>query len=127
MVGKFVTVNCRVPVVVCVELACKPVVLFCTTIGVTEVAPAGTVMVSHFVLPAVGVALIAPKYTLLFAGVAWKFVPVMVTVVPITPDVGAKEEMLGACALACWIIPTNKKQHNARALPAEILRNVCVS
>jgi hypothetical protein len=109
-VGEFVTVNCLVivPTIVCMELACKPVAVFCTTIGVIEVAPAGTVTVSEVVVPAVGVALIAPKYTALLAGVALKFVPVMVTVVPIVPEVGVKEVILGACALASCT--THKKK-----------------
>ena len=44
---------------------------------------------------AVTVARVAPKYTMLFAGVVLKLVPVMVTVVPMGPLVGEKEVRVG--------------------------------
>ena len=44
---------------------------------------------------AVTVARVAPKKTILLAAVVLKFVPVMVTDVPIGPLVGAKEVMVG--------------------------------
>jgi hypothetical protein len=43
----------------------------------------------------VTVAFTAPKYTILLAGVELKFAPVIVTVVPIEPEVGEKDEMVG--------------------------------
>ena len=67
--------------------------------SVTEIfwyeAPVGTVTVSEVVLPADTVARVAPKKTILFAGVALKLVPVIVTIVPIGPELGVKEVMLG--------------------------------
>ena len=54
--------------------------------------------VSKVVDAAVTVAFTAPKYTMLFAGVGLKFVPLMVTVVPMGPDVGVKEVTVGGCA-----------------------------
>jgi hypothetical protein len=66
-----------------------------TLIGL-NVAPTGTVTVSDVVVAPVTVAFVAPKYTTLFDGVALKFVPVIVTVVPIGPDVGVKNDMVGA-------------------------------
>ena len=41
------------------------------------------------------VACVAPKKTILFAGVVSKLVPVMVTEVPIGPFAGVKEVMVG--------------------------------
>ena len=58
-------------------------------------APVGTVTVSTVAEAVVTVAWVAPKKTMLFAGVGSKLVPVMVTVVPIGPLVGVKEEMIG--------------------------------
>ena len=46
------------------------------------VAPTGTVAVRDVVLAADTVAFVAPKYTILFAGVVLKFVPLIVTDVP---------------------------------------------
>jgi hypothetical protein len=59
------------------------------------VAPAGTVTVKLVVVPAVTVAWVAPKNTMLFPKVASKPVPVMVTVVNLDPLVGVKEAMVG--------------------------------
>ena len=44
---------------------------------------------------AVTVACVAPKKTMLLAGVALKFVPVMVTEVPTAPLVGVNKVMVG--------------------------------
>ncbi len=46
-------------------------------------------------MAAVTVACTAPNHTILFAAVVLKFVPVMVTVVPIGPEVGVKEVITG--------------------------------
>jgi hypothetical protein len=59
------------------------------------VAPAGTVTVSDVEVADVTTAFTAPKYTTLFATVELKFAPVMVTIVPIWPEVGVKEVMVG--------------------------------
>ena len=53
-------------------------------------------MTSNDVVEAfVTVACVAPKKTMLLASVVLKFVPVMVTVVPIGPVVGAKLAWVG--------------------------------
>ena len=44
-------------------------------------------------------AFTAPKYTTFLAGTGLKFVPEIVTLVPIGPADGAKEETLGATAI----------------------------
>ena len=62
------------------------------------VAPAGTVTVSCVAVAAVTVALVPPKKTMLLAGVGLKFVPVMVTVVPMGPEVGVKKLIVGTDA-----------------------------
>jgi hypothetical protein len=60
------------------------------------VAPAGTVVTIEV---AVGVPVIVAavplNLTVLFAAVVLKFVPVMVTVAPTTPDAGVKLVMVG--------------------------------
>lgn len=50
------------------------------------------------VVAVVTVACVAPKKTMLLAGVELKFVPVIVTDVPIGPLVGVKLVMVGTCA-----------------------------
>ena len=57
--------------------------------------PAGTVTVREVALAAVTVAMVAPKNTISFDGFVSKFVPDMVTVVPIGPEVGVNEVMVG--------------------------------
>jgi len=59
--------------------------------------PVGTVTVKDVVVAVVTFALTAPKKTILFAGVALKFVPVIVTDVPTGPEVGEKVLIVG-CA-----------------------------
>ena len=54
-------------------------------------------------MAAVTVAFTAPKYTILFAAVVLKFVPVMVTVVPMDPEVGEKEVMVGGDAVTTFV------------------------
>ena len=62
------------------EYAVNPLTV--TVIG-WYVTPAGTVSVSCVNVAAVTVARTAPNHTILLAGVVLKFVPVIVTVVPI--------------------------------------------
>ena len=62
------------------------------------VAPIGTVTVRSVLVAAVTVAWVAPKKTMLLAGVASKLLPVMVTEVPTGPLVGEKEVMVGGAA-----------------------------
>ena len=71
-------------------------------------APAGTVTVRLVVLPDVTVAFTAPKYTMLFAGTALKFVPVIITLVPNGPFEGVKELIVG-----CPVAFTAIKRKNA--------------
>ena|SRR6188474_3321614 len=60
-----------------------------------NIAPTGTVTVNEVVVPAVTVALTVPKYTMLLAGLESKPVPVITTVVPAGPEVGANEVIAG--------------------------------
>ena len=88
---------------VAMAVAEEPIRLFSrlvTVIGVMEVAPIGTFTVSCVPLAANTVARALPKYTALLAAVAAKPVPVMVTLVPIAPETGEKEVILGAWASA---------------------------
>jgi hypothetical protein len=55
----------------------------------------GTVVVMLVAVLAVATAVVPLNLTILFAGVVLKLVPVIVTVVPITPEVGVNEVMLG--------------------------------
>ena len=59
-------------------------------------APIGTVTVSELVLATITVALVAPKNTILFAAKGSKSVPLIVTVVPTGPKVGANDVIVGA-------------------------------
>jgi hypothetical protein len=59
------------------------------------VLPGGTVTVKLVTLAAVTVARVSPKYTMLFAAVALKLRPVIVTLVPGAENSGAKELMIG--------------------------------
>lgn len=71
--------------------------LVLTVIGM-YVAPIGAVTVSDVTVAVLTVARVAPKYTMLFDGVGSKLVPVIVTTVPIGPDEGANDVMVGVCA-----------------------------
>jgi hypothetical protein len=73
-------------------LACPPTVT--TTLPVT--APVGTDVTMLVPLQLVAAACIPPKVTVLVPCVAPKFAPVIVTAVPITPELGLKLVMLGA-------------------------------
>ena len=57
------------------------------------------VTVKLVVIPEVTIAFTAPKYTMLLAGTALKFVPVIVTFAPTIPLEGMKELLVG-CAVA---------------------------
>lgn len=59
------------------------------------VEPEGTDVVILVAVLAVTVAVVPLNFTVLLAGVVLKFVPVMVTVLPISPLVGVKEVMVG--------------------------------
>ncbi len=59
-------------------------------------APNGTVTVKLVTLAAVTTAWVAPKKTMFCAAVVLKFVPVMIIVLPMAPDSGEKEVMVGA-------------------------------
>jgi hypothetical protein len=65
-----------------------------TVIG-PVVAPVGTVVVIEVAVDAETVAAVPLNFTVLFAAVVLKFVPVMVTVAPTTPDAGVKLVMVG--------------------------------
>ena len=62
---------------------------------VPVVAPTGTVVVILVEVLAVTTAAVPLNFTMLFAGVASKLVPAMVTELPIAPEVGAKEVIVG--------------------------------
>jgi len=79
-----------------------------TEIGL-YVAPVGTITLSEVEVALFTTAFTAPKYTTLFAAVPLKFVPVMVTVVPMDPEVGEKEVIEGICAKAMLVERRNKK------------------
>jgi hypothetical protein len=94
------------------EYPLKPVTLSSTDIG-WKVAPDGTVTVKLVVIPVVIAALTAPKYTMLLAGTALKFVPVIVTLVPTGPLEGVKELIVG-CAVAFTAIKRKKANNVLR-------------
>ena len=78
-------------------------VALCTVIQFTVtsifpvVVPEGTVVVMSVAVLAVTIAVLLLKnFTMLLAGVVLKFVPVMVTGVPIGPEAGEKEMIVGA-------------------------------
>ena len=84
------------------------------------VVPAGTVTLSEMGVADVTAALTAPKYTMSFAAVVLKFVPVIVTVVPIGPVVGVKKVITGGgtvVALAAKLLaPSNPVESTALTL-----------
>ena len=89
-----------VMVIVAVEPTVKtPLVVAVLHPTVTEivpvVAPTGTVVVILVEVLAVTTAVMPLNFTMLFAGVASKFVPVMVRELPIAPEAGAKEVIVG--------------------------------
>ncbi len=64
------------------------------------VAPVGTVVVNWVVVAAVTVATVPLKDIVLLLGVVLKFVPVTITVAPITPPEGEKEVIEGGFVVA---------------------------
>jgi hypothetical protein len=68
-----------------------------TEIGV-YVAPAGTVTVSDVRDADLTVALVAPKNTILLLTVVLKFAPVIITVVPMGPEFGENDVIVGGAA-----------------------------
>ena len=83
-----------------------------------KLAPAGTVAVSEVPEAAVTVALVAPNQTALLAGVASKFVPVMVTEDPTDPEAGEIEATVGVWA---WIWLVRAKAHKKPRMAANAL------
>ena len=72
----------------------NPVAIFKRVIG-CSVAPTGTVTINCIVVALLTVAFVAPNQTILFATVVLKFVPIIVTVVPMAPLVGVKLVIVG--------------------------------
>ena len=68
---------------------------YTVTVIVPVVAPEGTEVVILVTLLAVTVAVVPLNFTVLLAGVASKFVPDIITVVPTPPDAGVNEVMVG--------------------------------
>lgn len=87
------------------------------TVIFPDVAPAGTVVVMLVAVDAVTVAAVPLNVTVLSAGVVLKFVPVMVTVAPTTPDVGVKLVMVGSVK-AGTVTVKSVAEVAARAAPA---------
>src|SRR5512141_2699291 len=79
------------------EYAARPVAESVTEIG-AEVAPTGTVTMSDVDAAELTDAFTAPKYTIFLEAVILKFVPLMVTLVPIGPLMGVKEMIEGWAA-----------------------------
>jgi hypothetical protein len=73
-----------------------PVPLAVVTVTTPDVAPIGTVVVMLVDELAITVAAVPLNFTVLFAGVALKFVPVIVTVAPTSPCAGENEVIAGA-------------------------------
>ena len=63
--------------------------------GTKPLGPVGTVVVILVLVLALTAALYPPKSTMLLEGIALKFVPVIMIVVPTTPDPGEKDVMVG--------------------------------
>ena len=63
------------------------------------VAPAGTVVVMDVAVLAAITDVVPLNLTVLFAGIVLKFVPMIVTFVPIGPEVGVNEIMVGVGAV----------------------------
>jgi hypothetical protein len=83
-----------------------------TVIG-PVVAPAGTVVTIWVDVELVTAAAVPLKLTVLFAGVVLKFVPVMVTVVPIEPLAGVKLTIVGAEEFSVTPHPARRKRNQA--------------
>ena len=80
-------------------VALVPVTPPTVTVIAPVVAPEGTEVVILVAVLAVTVAVVPLNFTVLFAGVALKFVPVIVTEVPTAPLVGVKLVMVGVEAV----------------------------
>jgi hypothetical protein len=79
------------------------------------VAPVGTVVVIDVVVLAVTTDVVPLNLTVLFVGVALKFVPMMVTVVLTGPEIGVKEVMVGNA-----VVVTVKSVALVAVLPATV-------
>ena len=84
------------------EYAVSPLAV--TVMGL-QFAPAGAVTVRLVAVAAVTLARTAPKKTILFDAVELKLVPVIVTVVPMGPELGLNDVIVG-CAI------THVKKHD---------------
>jgi hypothetical protein len=74
------------------EVAVSP---FTVTEIFPVVVPVGTLISSWVEEADVTTAVVLLNFTLLFTAVALKFVPVIITVEPIAPEVGEKEVIVG--------------------------------
>jgi hypothetical protein len=81
-----------------------------TEIG-AYVAPAGTVTVSDVGKAELTVDLVAPKKTILLLAVVLKFVPVIITVVPMGPEFGENDVIVGGAAtmVPCHILARRRR------------------
>jgi hypothetical protein len=89
------------------------VVVSVTVIG-AYVAPVGTVTVRDVEEAELTAALVAPKNTMSLSAVALKPTPAMVTTVPMGPEVGENDAIVGVWATAVLVnIPARTPAHNA--------------
>jgi hypothetical protein len=95
IVGALITVNTE-------PMAAPPLVV---TVTAPVLPPTGTVVVSDVAVAAVTVAAVPLNFTVLPAVDGEKFEPVIVTVVPIGPDVGEMAEMEGTGVCAVLLHP----------------------
>jgi hypothetical protein len=68
-----------------------------------KVAPTGAVTVTDVADAAVTSALVAPKCTMLLLAVVLKLVPVIVTVVPVSPVFGLTDVILGGIGIGLFL------------------------
>ena len=92
----------------------NPVSKFVIVIG-SYVTPLGTVTLSDVKVELFTIAFTAPNQTTLFATMVLKFVPVIVTDVPIGPEVGEKDVIVGiilpiGVALAAKLFPLSIRE-----------------
>lgn len=97
---------------------------------VPVVAPTGTVVVIVVDVLAVTMAVVPLKLTVLLAGVRSKFVPVIVTVVPMGPEAGVKAVMVGTAAKVnpfCVAVPPGVVTETLPEVPAAIIAVILVA
>ena len=83
------------------ELATKP---FTVTVMAAKVAPGGTFTIKVFRLAATTVARTAPKYTMFDVVLGLKWLPLMVTVVPMEAEAGIKPDMVGTPGKSWFVV-----------------------